>query len=70
MSNLPGMLWVNLRGVFLFFTISLTFLFPFRPRLEKFCVATQDRFLISIIAGVIRDYQPLWEKVYFYTSSS
>ncbi|KAI8577025.1 hypothetical protein K450DRAFT_254027 [Umbelopsis ramanniana AG] len=41
-----------------------------RPRLEKFCVATQDRFLISIIAGVIRDYQPLWEKVYFYTSSS
>ncbi|KAH8548978.1 peroxisome membrane protein [Umbelopsis sp. PMI_123] len=41
-----------------------------RPRLEKFCVATQDRFLISIVAGVIRDYQPLWEKVYFYTSSS
>ncbi|KAG2175709.1 hypothetical protein INT43_001356 [Umbelopsis isabellina] len=45
-----------------------------RPRLEKFCIATQDRFLISIVAGnitgVIRDYQPLWEKVYFYTSAS
>ncbi|CAO3670187.1 unnamed protein product [Umbelopsis vinacea] len=41
-----------------------------RPRLEKFCIATQDRALLSIVAGVIRDYQPLWEKVYFYTSAS
>ncbi|GAB5588948.1 hypothetical protein Unana1_03848 [Umbelopsis nana] len=41
-----------------------------RPRLEKFCLATQDKTLLSIVAGVIRDYQPLWEKVYFYTSAS
>ncbi|OZJ04758.1 hypothetical protein BZG36_01830 [Bifiguratus adelaidae] len=41
-----------------------------RPRLERFCDKVQNKPLISIVAGVIRDYQPLWESVYFYTSAS
>ncbi|KAM3579156.1 Peroxisomal membrane protein pex16 [Umbelopsis sp. WA50703] len=41
-----------------------------KPKLEAFCDATETRPVASIIAGVIRDYQPLWEDVYFYTAGS
>ncbi|KAG2178522.1 hypothetical protein INT44_001674 [Umbelopsis vinacea] len=41
-----------------------------KPRIEAFCDATETRPVASILAGAIRDYQPLWEDVFFYTAGS
>ncbi|KAI8642555.1 peroxisome membrane protein [Parasitella parasitica] len=41
-----------------------------RPRLERFCNRTESKPVISMVAGVLRDYLPLWEQIYFYTSAS
>ncbi|CEP07775.1 hypothetical protein [Parasitella parasitica] len=41
-----------------------------RPRLERFCNRTESKPIISMAAGVLRDYLPLWEQIYFYTSAS
>ncbi|KAI8803268.1 peroxisome membrane protein [Cladochytrium replicatum] len=39
-----------------------------RERLDGFITATSGKPLISIISAVLKDYQPLWEEYYFYTS--
>ncbi|KAF9194741.1 Peroxisomal membrane protein pex16 [Haplosporangium sp. Z 767] len=41
-----------------------------KERLHNFCESASKRPLISLVAGVVRDYQPLWEFVYFYTAGS
>ncbi|KAI8075443.1 peroxisome membrane protein [Gilbertella persicaria] len=41
-----------------------------RPRLEKFCNKTESKPILSMVSGVLRDYLPLWEQIYFYTSAS
>ncbi|KAG2199389.1 hypothetical protein INT47_001571 [Mucor saturninus] len=41
-----------------------------RPRLERFCNGAESKPIISMAAAVLRDYLPLWEKIYFYTSAS
>ncbi|KAI9482848.1 MAG: peroxisome membrane protein [Benjaminiella poitrasii] len=41
-----------------------------RPRLERFCNRTESKPILSMAAGVLRDYLPLWEQIYFYTSAS
>ncbi|GAA5796177.1 hypothetical protein HPULCUR_001546 [Helicostylum pulchrum] len=41
-----------------------------RPRLERFCNRTESKPVVSMAAGILRDYLPLWEKIYFYTSAS
>ncbi|KAG0258836.1 Peroxisomal membrane protein pex16 [Mortierella polycephala] len=41
-----------------------------KERLYNFCESASKRPLISLVAGVVRDYQPLWESVYFYTAGS
>ncbi|KAI7867420.1 peroxisome membrane protein [Spinellus fusiger] len=41
-----------------------------RPRLERLCASLEKRTLLSIPGSVLRDYLPLWESIYFYTSSS
>ncbi|KAI9013788.1 peroxisome membrane protein [Phycomyces nitens] len=56
-------MWYNLlRGAFY---IHIT-----RPRFEKFCNSVENKTLMSIPGSILRDYLPLWEKIYFYTSSS
>ncbi|KAG0196812.1 Peroxisomal membrane protein pex16 [Mortierella sp. GBA30] len=41
-----------------------------KERLHNFCESASKKPLISLVAGIVRDYQPLWESVYFYTSGS
>ncbi|KAI8876167.1 peroxisome membrane protein [Backusella circina FSU 941] len=41
-----------------------------RPRLERFCNATETKPVFSILSGVLRDYMHLWQDIYFYTSAS
>jgi len=41
-----------------------------KPRLDAFCANTERKFLIGFFANLLRDYQPLWEGVYFYTAGS
>ncbi|KAJ3187146.1 Peroxisomal membrane protein pex16 [Gaertneriomyces sp. JEL0708] len=40
-----------------------------KDRLDGFITSASQKPLISLIAGVLRDYQPLWEKWHFYTSA-
>ncbi|CDS06887.1 hypothetical protein LRAMOSA09411 [Lichtheimia ramosa] len=57
------LLWLNLlRGAFY---IRIT-----RPRLERFCNSVENKPVLSLVSGILRDYLPLWENIYFYTSSS
>ncbi|KAL0097683.1 peroxisome membrane protein [Phycomyces blakesleeanus] len=52
-------MWYNLlRGAF------------YTPRFERFCNSVENKTLMSIPGSILRDYLPLWEKIYFYTSSS
>ncbi|TPX64188.1 hypothetical protein SpCBS45565_g06030 [Spizellomyces sp. 'palustris'] len=39
-----------------------------KERLDAFVEGARKRPLISLFAGILRDYQPLWEKWHFYTS--
>lgn len=41
-----------------------------KKRLEKFCDSASRTPIISLFATVIRDYQPLWEQVYFVKAGS
>ncbi|KAF9275627.1 Peroxisomal membrane protein pex16 [Mortierella alpina] len=41
-----------------------------KERLHNFCESASKKPLISLVAGIVRDYQPLWESVYFYTAGS
>ncbi|KAF9996040.1 Peroxisomal membrane protein pex16 [Modicella reniformis] len=41
-----------------------------KERLSNFCEATSKKPLISLLGGIVRNYQPLWESVYFYTAGS
>ncbi|KAF9575839.1 Peroxisomal membrane protein pex16, partial [Lunasporangiospora selenospora] len=37
-----------------------------KERLHNFCESASKKPLISLVGGIVRDYQPLWESVYFY----
>ncbi|KAG0249463.1 Peroxisomal membrane protein pex16 [Linnemannia exigua] len=41
-----------------------------KERLHNFCESVSKKPLISLVGGIVRDYQPLWESVYFYTAGS
>ncbi|KAL1924934.1 uncharacterized protein VTP21DRAFT_4588 [Calcarisporiella thermophila] len=41
-----------------------------RSRLDGFIESWSKRPLLSLVAGIIQDYKPLWESVYFYTAGS
>ncbi|KAI9299880.1 peroxisome membrane protein, partial [Cunninghamella echinulata] len=41
-----------------------------RPKLERFCNRLENKPVLSIVSNVLRDYLPLWENIYFYTSTS
>ncbi|KAG1175866.1 hypothetical protein G6F70_001166 [Rhizopus microsporus] len=41
-----------------------------RPRLESFCNRTEDKPILSLASNIIREYLPLWQDIYFYTSAS
>ncbi|KAJ3299247.1 Peroxisomal membrane protein pex16 [Borealophlyctis nickersoniae] len=41
----------------------------FSDRMNAFCERASKRPLISLFAGLLRDYQPLWENWYFYTAA-
>ncbi|KAI7861039.1 peroxisome membrane protein [Circinella umbellata] len=57
------LLWLNLlRGAFY---IRVT-----RPRLERFCNSVENKPVLSLVGGILRDYLPLWQNIYFYTSAS
>ncbi|KAI8980920.1 peroxisome membrane protein [Pilobolus umbonatus] len=60
--RLKAMLFNIMRGAFY---LKIT-----RPRLEKFCNKAENKILISMLASILRDYLPLWENIYFYTSAS
>ncbi|ORZ38779.1 peroxisome membrane protein [Catenaria anguillulae PL171] len=38
--------------------------------LDSFCGAMSNKPILRLFSGIIRDYQPLWENVYMYTSGS
>ncbi|CAO3599717.1 unnamed protein product [Absidia cylindrospora] len=63
MSRRTQLIWFNLvRGAF-YSRIT-------RPTLEHYCNRLESKPLLNMAAGVLRDYLPLWESFYFYTSSS
>ncbi|KAF9208459.1 Peroxisomal membrane protein pex16 [Haplosporangium sp. Z 27] len=41
-----------------------------KERLDNFCESASKKPLISLVGGIVKDYQPLWESVYFYTAGS
>ncbi|KAK9696803.1 hypothetical protein K7432_012270 [Basidiobolus ranarum] len=41
-----------------------------KPQIQDLCKSTSKRPIISLFSGVLQDYMPLWENVYFYTSGS
>ncbi|KAG0236136.1 Peroxisomal membrane protein pex16 [Actinomortierella wolfii] len=41
-----------------------------KERLHNFTESASRKPLISLVAGIVKDYQPLWESVYFYTAGS
>ncbi|KAG0004153.1 Peroxisomal membrane protein pex16 [Entomortierella chlamydospora] len=41
-----------------------------KERLNNFCESASKKPLISLVGGIVQDYQPLWESVYFYTAGS
>jgi peroxin-16 len=63
MGRRSQQLWFNLvRGAFY---SQIT-----RPKLEQYCNRLESKPILHLAAGVLRDYLPLWENIYFYTSSS
>lgn len=38
-----------------------------RERLHRFTESASKKPLISLVGGIVKDYQPLWESVYFYS---
>ncbi|CAG8504822.1 4574_t:CDS:2 [Diversispora eburnea] len=40
------------------------------PRINNFCQTVSNKPILSLFGGILRDYQPLWENIYFYTASS
>ncbi|KAF0546618.1 peroxisome membrane protein [Gigaspora margarita] len=41
-----------------------------RPKINNFCNSVCNKPILSLFGGILRDYQPLWENIYFYTASS
>ncbi|KAI8060475.1 peroxisome membrane protein [Gongronella butleri] len=41
-----------------------------RPKLERFCNKLENKPILKMGAGILRDYLPLWENIYFYSSTS
>ncbi|KAI8343060.1 peroxisome membrane protein [Chlamydoabsidia padenii] len=41
-----------------------------RPKLERLCNRMENKPLVNMATGVLRDYLPLWENIYFYSSAS
>ncbi|CAB4436316.1 unnamed protein product [Rhizophagus irregularis] len=41
-----------------------------RTKINNFCHSVSNKPILSLFGGILRDYQPLWENVYFYTASS
>ncbi|KAI8099761.1 peroxisome membrane protein [Halteromyces radiatus] len=63
MSRRVHLIWFNfVRGAF-YSRIT-------RPKLEQYCNRLESKPILKLAAGVLRDYLPLWENIYFYTSSS
>ncbi|KAF9427425.1 Peroxisomal membrane protein pex16 [Entomortierella beljakovae] len=55
----------------LFYVLRSPFYTQFtKERLDNFCESASKKPLISLVGGIVRDYQPLWESVYFYTAGS
>ncbi|KAI8340870.1 peroxisome membrane protein [Chlamydoabsidia padenii] len=63
MSRRTQQIWFNLvRGAF--------YTHITRPYLEQYCNRLESKPILHLAAGVLRDYLPLWQNIYFYTSSS
>ncbi|ORY01227.1 peroxisome membrane protein [Basidiobolus meristosporus CBS 931.73] len=41
-----------------------------KPQIQEFCKSASKKPIISLFSGVLQDYMPLWENIYFYTSAS
>ncbi|CAG8459713.1 16488_t:CDS:2 [Cetraspora pellucida] len=41
-----------------------------RPKVTNFCNSVSNKPILALFGGILRDYQPLWENIYFYTASS
>ncbi|CAO3589576.1 unnamed protein product [Absidia cylindrospora] len=41
-----------------------------RPKLERLCNRLENKPLVNMASAILRDYLPLWENIYFYSSSS
>ncbi|KAI8086573.1 peroxisome membrane protein [Halteromyces radiatus] len=41
-----------------------------RPKLERLCNRLENKPLVNMVSGVLRDYLVLWENIYFYSSTS
>ncbi|KAI8360008.1 peroxisome membrane protein [Blakeslea trispora] len=60
----------RLKQLLLYFMRGAFYLHITRPRLEKMCNRLEHKPVLSIVSSVLRDYLPLWEQIYFYTSAS
>ncbi|CAG8515423.1 9632_t:CDS:2 [Acaulospora morrowiae] len=40
-----------------------------KPKINNFCHAVSNKPILSLFGGILRDYQPLWENIYFYKIS-
>ncbi|CAJ0892834.1 178_t:CDS:2, partial [Entrophospora sp. SA101] len=38
----------------------------FLPKIDKICQSIGNKPILSLFGGILRDYQPIWENVYFY----
>ncbi|KAF9975008.1 Peroxisomal membrane protein pex16 [Actinomortierella ambigua] len=57
--------------LFLYYVLRSPFYDRFtKERLHNFTESASRKPLISLVAGIVKDYQPLWESVYFYTAGS
>ncbi|CAG8448609.1 11717_t:CDS:2 [Funneliformis caledonium] len=57
--------------LFLFYILRGPFYEKFtRPKINNFCQSVSNKPILSLFGGILRDYQPLWENIYFYSASS
>ncbi|CAJ0861736.1 1201_t:CDS:10, partial [Entrophospora sp. SA101] len=40
-----------------------------RPKIDKICQSVGNKPILSLFGGILRDYQPIWENVYFYKNT-
>ncbi|CAI2170483.1 3015_t:CDS:2 [Funneliformis geosporum] len=54
--------------LFLFYILRGPFYEKFtRPKINNFCHSVSNKPILSLFGGILRDYQPLWENIYFYS---